>query len=447
MKQTVMRLVEESQVPMEKKKMAAAALALHAEAINSIPVRDFKSDKYLFPILFELNREKFFSAHGYSCQPSLLSVNDSKFIQYPGVAEKRYMISTNGKIFDVLKNMSKESTVGSDGYVYIYLQNIFGKSIRLGIHRLVAYAFCNPPANFDSLIVNHIDGNVANNDATNLEWVTTQANNQHSQRVLHKTERMGTKCGGRPPVTPLLVSKLCSLMQQGKSDTEILLALGIERNESNYGILRDIRTGRTWVEVSKDYIFPKFSKEHNLTVKEIAMIEDMVRNGATDKDIFESMTGKTYSYSEHSKDSFYRSIHTVRLRLERNGIVKSNSGRLTAEVADRIAQMLESGMTSTDIISKLGWENNNASRKKISRVRKGQVFPEIVNKYNIPQVLTQTEFTEPQKQRIIQLINQGKLVSEIFGIVMGRPYVNATDHNGKEYEYIRHLATRIRHNG
>lgn len=446
MKQTAMWLVDEKAVPMERKALASSYITMHSAAIEAIPTRDFKTDKWLRCIVDEIDREKYFKTHGYSARPSLLKVPDSTYITYPGVAERRYLISTNGYIFDTLKNIAKKSSSSpNDQYSSVYLDDTNGKSVRFGLHRLVAHAFCNPPIEFPEMIANHISGDKTDNDAANLEWTTVQANNQHSQRILHKSDRMSTI--QRPPVTFLLVRKICSLMQQGKGDTEILDTLGIGRNESNYGILRDIRTRRTWTEVSDNYIFPKYSKEHIYTVKEIGMIESMIRSGATDKDIFESMTGQTYSYSEHNKDSRYRSIHTIRVRMERNNEVKSNSGRLTAEVADRIAQMLESGMTSTDIISKLGWENNNASRKKISRVRKGQVFPEIVNNYNIPQVLTQTEFTEPQKQRIIQLINQGKLVSEIFGIVMGRPYVNATDHNGKEYEYIRHLATRIRHNG
>lgn len=46
------------------------------------------------------------------------------------------------------------------------------------IHRLVASCFCDNGDN--KPYVNHIDGNKSNNTPGNLEWVTTQENNQHA---------------------------------------------------------------------------------------------------------------------------------------------------------------------------------------------------------------------------------------------------------------------------
>ena len=46
------------------------------------------------------------------------------------------------------------------------------------VHRLVAEAFIPNPDNLKE--VNHIDGNHDNNQMSNLEWITHQANVQHS---------------------------------------------------------------------------------------------------------------------------------------------------------------------------------------------------------------------------------------------------------------------------
>lgn len=46
------------------------------------------------------------------------------------------------------------------------------------VHRLVAEAFIQNPDNLKE--VNHIDGNHDNNQVSNLEWITHQANVQHS---------------------------------------------------------------------------------------------------------------------------------------------------------------------------------------------------------------------------------------------------------------------------
>lgn len=45
------------------------------------------------------------------------------------------------------------------------------------VHRLVAYQYCNLTVkNLSGLVVNHIDGNPYNNNASNLEWVTQKEN-------------------------------------------------------------------------------------------------------------------------------------------------------------------------------------------------------------------------------------------------------------------------------
>jgi len=75
----------------------------------------------------------------------------------------------------------------TDGYPQTQL-NVDGKFRTIKIHRLVAEAFLPNPKCF--LIVNHKDGNKANNSADNLEWCTSSENVRHALNtglLVHKT--------------------------------------------------------------------------------------------------------------------------------------------------------------------------------------------------------------------------------------------------------------------
>lgn len=63
------------------------------------------------------------------------------------------------------------------GYVLVSLRKD-GKSHKLYAHRIVAEAFIPNPQNLP--IINHIDGNKANNSADNLEWCTRAHNVSHA---------------------------------------------------------------------------------------------------------------------------------------------------------------------------------------------------------------------------------------------------------------------------
>jgi len=72
------------------------------------------------------------------------------------------------------------------GYLKVSLWRSNQRSERY-VHRLVAGAFIGNPAGL--LQVNHVDGDPANNAASNLEWVSNAGNQQHARRVLMKGVR------------------------------------------------------------------------------------------------------------------------------------------------------------------------------------------------------------------------------------------------------------------
>lgn len=85
----------------------------------------------------------------------------------------------------ILTAKKKRSNVG-DFYFFFHLcKNGVFKNFYL--HRLVAESFISNPDNLPQ--VDHIDGNKANNDASNLRWCT-QIQNMNNENTLYKSNRL-----------------------------------------------------------------------------------------------------------------------------------------------------------------------------------------------------------------------------------------------------------------
>ena len=96
--------------------------------------------------------------------------------------EGRYEVSDQGRVFRVkrypLKNIALRRNYQR---VILYLN---GARHYQAVHRLVAAAFIGKCP--DGYVVNHLDGNPANNCASNLEYTTQRENIRHAFRVLKR---------------------------------------------------------------------------------------------------------------------------------------------------------------------------------------------------------------------------------------------------------------------
>ena len=112
--------------------------------------------------------------------------------------EDRYVVSNEGEVksLDIYVNYRygkrlykgrvKPTRKNNRGYVTVSLCKD-NKSYTCLVHRLVAEAFVENAENKPQ--VNHIDGNVENNCADNLEWTTDNENKAHSGVEVGGTQR------------------------------------------------------------------------------------------------------------------------------------------------------------------------------------------------------------------------------------------------------------------
>jgi hypothetical protein len=100
--------------------------------------------------------------------------------------EGRYEVSETG----LVRNSRTECLLKGVRYPNGYLGVQLGRGKTYLRHRLVAAAFVPGDT---SLQVNHLDGDRANNTASNLEWVTCGENHKHSYRELSRKRHALTR--------------------------------------------------------------------------------------------------------------------------------------------------------------------------------------------------------------------------------------------------------------
>lgn len=95
------------------------------------------------------------------------------------LARKVAKIQPNGDIYiHQIKDHILKGEIGKDGYKKVLLGNGINYKKHFFIHRLIAEAFISKVEGKN--IINHIDGNKANNKINNLEWCTYSENNKHA---------------------------------------------------------------------------------------------------------------------------------------------------------------------------------------------------------------------------------------------------------------------------
>ena len=92
-----------------------------------------------------------------------------------------YYISNYGRIYNVNKQIIMKTIKQINGYEFITIVSDNSKTLKIRIHRLVAYFFINKYEN--KMVINHIDKNKYNNYYKNLEITLQKENIRHSMAL------------------------------------------------------------------------------------------------------------------------------------------------------------------------------------------------------------------------------------------------------------------------
>lgn len=147
--------------------------------------------------------------------------------------EREYIVFENGRIVGP-KGRDLTWFYNNDGYPYVCTKH--GTAY---VHRLVALAFVPNPNGYKE--VDHKDGNRANPNAYNLEWVS------HSENVRRAAEK-GAYCGeknGSAKLNRYDVMGIKALAGLGLSSYKIAKLYPVSREQ-----IRSIINGKKWKHIS-----------------------------------------------------------------------------------------------------------------------------------------------------------------------------------------------------
>lgn len=154
--------------------------------------------------------------------------------------ERFYQISNKGNVFSKrLNRLLKLNT--NQGYKTLTI-NVNGSCKFVKVHRLVAIAFIDNPLN--KKFVNHINGNKQDNTVENLEWVTSQENNNHAYSIGLNSGLKGEN-GSNAKLTWDKVRKIRQLKLENSSITRTELSKLMSVHTST---IRKILANETWKE-------------------------------------------------------------------------------------------------------------------------------------------------------------------------------------------------------
>lgn len=314
----------------------------------------------------------------------ILPYKHAKYVTYPNVRKKEYIITDQGTIIDLVYKRVVRYYLDKDGYMRVSLRvenpTSSKPSMNFGIHRLVAWEFCDNDDPEVKRIVNHMDGRVMHNESTNLEWTTVAGNTQHADdHNMRNTQ-------GDKNVTSIynenFVHRICSLYEQGYEPMDVYhkffgySPLRSKADKSVYTLLYTLKKKAGWPHITSQYNYP---------------------------------------------------IEINRRRTEKVFLPKASS-LFSEENVRWICKQLENGVTVPELANMAmdlqmpnfdpGEHTKRHIRDSIGRIYRGDAWRNISCEYNIPSVVydlrgNETRFNEAFRQ----MIDQGMLQSAIIKTV------------------------------
>ena len=176
-----------------------------------------------------------------------------------------YEISTFGRVRNKISgNFLSLTPQKTTGYVVLLFTLNDGTHVGRSVHRTEMMTFC-PFIGMEQYQVDHINGIKHDNRISNLRWATG------SQNVRYAIKGGQFKIGENSCHTTLsedTVRKACEIMQSGMVTNAKAIAKMVG-GEMNVGIVNDIRNGKSWRSISKDYLIKPTTVRYAMSIDDI----------------------------------------------------------------------------------------------------------------------------------------------------------------------------------
>ena len=246
-----------------------------------------------------------------------------------GIDYGRYAVSNHGRVYDNYRDKYIEH-LNKNGYYSVGLSTRYGYKT-IGVHRLVMLVF-DYNHNYQNLQVNHIDANPSNNNLANLEWTTPKENTDHA--MLYGLHKMNGTDNPNNKLTEEQVKEICELIQSGKyHDTEIAKMYNI-----SYATVTDIHNGNIWVKVSSKYDL-SYKKPIKLTEKEVREICKMLETG----NYFTTEIARKFNTTHRTVIDIRDGKTWTNISKDYNIITKKKARKFTDDQIREICELIQSG--------------------------------------------------------------------------------------------------------
>lgn len=188
-----------------------------------------------------------------------------KICSYPTVIKDAYFISSYGQIKNaitgrILKQYELVRDSKTENVYYIIKLKFYDhlkREIRyknFRVSRLVAWEFCEKPEGCN--IVEHVNDNKLDNYFRNLKWSTSGVNTRNAIKTCRLNINGESNTNNK--YSEMLIHFLCSLMEEGKSNKEILLIwcgkdATIRKNAKEWSLINHLRSKDRFTDIAIQY--------------------------------------------------------------------------------------------------------------------------------------------------------------------------------------------------
>ena len=269
-----------------------------------------------------------------------------------------YMISNTGIVMNKNSGLILKPSKPSNRYAD-HVLSIDGQTCHRLAHRLVAEAFIPNPENKPT--VNHKDGNKLNNWVGNLEWATYKENMDHAKRT-----GLSHVVGSENPSAiydDIQVHKVCSMFEQGYDACSISEILGVHPS-----LPHSIKQGIGWTHISSQYNIPKPKTINTYDQNIIHQICSLMEKGFPNSEIAKMYQTNVGLIRDIKAGKSWTTISNQYNIPKPKEYIK-HSDKIRTQIIDIINSSQSQNMENFIVLSMLGLPDTRHNRRYVSSVK------------------------------------------------------------------------------